>query len=161
MNKFHIGDEVDILTGSHSGSQGYVEKVIEDIPGDVEYRVKVGSGDIITVRDFMVKEGFLFEMANIHPKDTGLETSLHAMYNGAAEGLPHGPRVKVSTKGHGRVPIQLKPDVKLAVEKNLKKEDKDIVNAAISYISSNLTLFQDHWDGNITDKELLNSLPKA
>ena len=104
---------------------------------------------------------YIFEMANIHPNDTGLKTSLHAMYNGKAENLPHGPRVKVVTMQHGRVPIQLKPEVKLAVEKNLIKEDADIIKMAISYISSNLQMFLDHWDGKITDKELLNKLPKV
>ena len=108
--------------------------------------------------DIGINNEFLFEMANIHPSDTGLKTSLHAMYNGKAEGLQHGPRVKVTTMKHGRLPIQLIPEVKLAVEKSLKQEDKDIVTEATSYISSNLQLFLDHWDGKITDYELISRL---
>ena len=130
-----------------------VENVIDsDDPFGINdiMKTSIGSGEL--------DDNWLFEMANIHSKDTGLKTSLHAMYNGANEGFSHGPRVKVSTNQHGRIPIQLKPTVKLSVEKNLRKEDKDIINDAISYISSNLDLFLDHWNGKITDFELISRL---
>jgi hypothetical protein len=106
-------------------------------------------------------EDYFFEMANISPEDSGLKTALHVWYGYASKKLPHGPRVKVTTINHGRLPIQLTPEVTLAVTKKLKKEDQVIVDTAIVYVASNVKLFLDHWNGDITDKELLTSLPKV
>ena len=126
------------------------ETTTEDIYGSYTEQAGFKHGD----------EDYFFAMVTIHPNDTGLKTLLHAWGGSASKGLPSGPIVKVSTNQHGRLPIQLKPEVKLAVQKNLKKEDEDIVNNAISYISANLEVFLKHWDGEITDMELLNILPR-
>lgn len=163
MNKimFSEGDTLRVLIGSQKDKLCIVTKVVPMAGMETNYHVEFDCEPFnLVLTESSLENEYLFEMANVHPNVSGLKTSLHALGNGAAMGLPHGPRVKVTTNQHGMVPIQLRPEVKLAVTKSLRKEDTDIINVAISYISSNLQLFLDHWDGKIDDKELLNSLPK-
>jgi hypothetical protein len=68
----------------------------------------------------MTKEMNLYEAANIHPKDTGLKTSIFSLHNGKEENLLYEPRVDVTTLHRGRLPIQLMPKVRLAVNENLR-----------------------------------------
>lgn len=103
----------------------------------------------------------LWEMANPHPNDTGLPSMLQSLYDGKHR-VSHAARVKVDTPNFGLVPIQIDPEVKLPKSmqhKNFQNQDLKNIDAAIEYIKMNRDLFMKHWNGEITDKELLNSLP--
>ena len=101
----------------------------------------------------------LFEMANIHPDESGIQSMLYATFDGAHEPhIPHWARVKVRTKNKGLFPILLDPIVQ-PLNKNgeydsLKAEDKELVDEAIEYIKKYRNVFLDHWNGKLKDYEL-------
>lgn len=106
-------------------------------------------------------EELLYEMANVDPQDSGLPSELQSLAKGKTR-VAHGPRVKVYTPNFGFIPIALGDKVELPnsmKHKDFQKEDMKNIKAAIKYIEQNKELFLKHWNGEITDKELLNTLP--
>lgn len=120
--------------------------------------------DINQAMGKLKKSDLLYEMANPHPQDTGLPSMLQSLYDGEHR-VSHGPRVKVETPNFGLVPIAInKKNGKVELPESMKhkdfqKEDNKCINAAIKYIEQNKELFLKHWNGEITDKQLLNELP--
>lgn len=108
-----------------------------------------------TTINFLNNENQLFEMANIHPEESGIKPMLYSTFNGKNK-FKHGPRVKVETINLGLVSILL-PDITLDKKYNIKtieNEDKRLINEAIKYIKKNLNVFMNHWNGQIRDDEL-------
>ena len=113
------------------------------------------------LEDEILNEELLWEMANIHPIESGLPSELQSLAKGK-DRVSHAARVKVMTPNFGWVSIQIEPEVKLPSSmqhKNFQNQDLKNIDAAIEYIKMNRDLFMKHWNGEITDKELLNSLP--
>ena len=114
--------------------------------------------------DKLIENEKLEEMANIQPRTTKLHGVLYSTCNGANEGYPHGPRVKIKTKNAGRFPIILKPSVKPVTAdglyKNLQNEDKLIVDEAVDYVKAHQKELLAHWDGIIGDEQLRKVLTK-
>lgn len=97
----------------------------------------------------------LFEMANIHPEETGIKAMLYSTFNGKSK-FKHGPRVKIETKNYGLISILL-PDLSLDKKYNLKtmqNEDRKIINQAIKYLKGKENIFLAHWNGQIRDDQL-------
>lgn len=97
----------------------------------------------------------LYEMANIHPEVTGIKAMLYSTFDGAHK-YKHGPRVKVETKNYGLVPVLL-PNVTISkryMSKDIKNEDKKLLQDAIRYIKDNVNVFLAHWNGQIRDDQL-------
>lgn len=103
------------------------------------------------------KEQLLFKTANLHPKDTGLSSELYALYNGKFEIKQDEAIVKVNTT-RGLLPIEVGSRVLLSVNMRLKEDDQKRINEAIYYIKKHKQIFLDHWEGKITDKELMDKL---
>lgn len=106
---------------------------------------------------FELTEQELYEMANLHPIDTGLPSALNSIFDGKSKYPQHGARVKVETS-RGWIPITVGKTVFLASRAKFKKEDSVKIEAAIQYIELHKQSFIDHWNGLITDKGLMDEV---
>lgn len=108
------------------------------------------------LEDEILNEELLWEMANIHPIESGLPSELQSLAKGK-DRVSHAARVKVMTPNFGWVSIQIEPEVKLPSSmqhKDFQKEDLKNINAAIKYIKKYKEVFLAHWNGEIEDSEL-------
>lgn len=99
----------------------------------------------------------LYEMANIHPKESHIRASLYSTYNGKNTYKMQGPRVKVQLKNKQWFPVLLDPVEPFNKHKKydrLKSEDKSLVDEAIRYIKKYEQVFLAHWNGQIRDSQL-------
>lgn len=110
-----------------------------------------------SLQEFILTEQELYEMANLHPSDTGLPSEINSIFNGVSTYTQHGPRVKVRTS-RGWIPIAVGKTVYLAVNMKFKDEDMKKINAAIDYVKQHKQSFINHWNGKITDKGLMEEL---
>ena len=109
---------------------------------------------------------FIAEMANLHPKHTGLSTILLAKYNGRHDPKdhPNSPHVHVVIPNCSKygVPISIaeESEVLLKLHKigRLQKEDDKALKAATLYVGQNWKPFLLHWDGELSDFELQQQL---
>lgn len=99
----------------------------------------------------------LYEMANIHPKESHIRATLYSTYNGKDTYKMHGPRVKVELTDKSRFPVLLNPVEPYNKHKKydkLKSEDKSLVDEALEYIKKYEYVFLAHCNGEIIDYQL-------
>lgn len=100
----------------------------------------------------------LFEMANIQPWESGLKSEINVLFNGKKTS-GHQARVKVLLSDNATwfpVPVFKEPNKRLY--NKLKQDDKLRVDEVIKYVTKHGELFQQHWNGDITDYELFTAL---
>jgi len=102
----------------------------------------------------------LWEMANLHPGDTGLENMV-VWVGGGGDRLKHGPRIKV-VKGKkfkpelsSTVPLFGKP--KIIGNANLTQSE--FANL-VAWIQLNRDVILKYWDDSISTREMLSMIKK-
>jgi hypothetical protein len=120
-------------------------------------------------------DGFLFEVVNVHKKDSKLPVNLYFTCNGDIYIANHNAlRVKVQTTKSEKVSAKnLSPlvfittpnyetilDIRWVGEapKNSEISDSDL-NRIIRYVKENRDIIVKHWCGELDDKEFLNLMP--
>lgn len=107
-----------------------------------------------------LNEESLYEMAKVSKKDTNLPYDL--WIDGAGKdrkNTHHSPRIKVDVN-HELVPFLIdenNPDIPESVKKNGTSSFKDI-ELIKQYVKEYYDIFMKHWNGEISDREALNSL---
>ena len=105
-------------------------------------------------------EDMLFEMANISPKDSGVRYPMWVDSVGENRNNMHTlPRLKVQYKGQ-KIPVLLsdEPQIPESVQDVLGFSSFKDFNQVKEFIKQNKDLLLKHWNGKVTDKELLNTL---
>lgn len=102
----------------------------------------------------------LEEMARISPDDSGLPVTVVIL---VGEGLPHGPRIKVSGLYGGKVRedslVQVTiEDVPQFIGKNSSLLSSSIKKKIVLFIIKNKKILIDHYYGRVTDKQALNGI---
>lgn len=105
----------------------------------------------------IIEEDMLYKMANLHPIDTGLSSTLYSTFNGKEIFKTDIPIIKIEIS-IGLLPIKLNDIVEIDKKYKLNKDDKDKVDEAIQYINKYKKTFLEHWEGLITDKGLIDEL---
>lgn len=110
---------------------------------------------------------YLFEMANIRSKITGIKPMLYATFDGKhRDDIPHWARVKVelSKKKNRKIDFHFVTlDPVEAYNKHgeynkLSQTDKKLVDEAVEYIKNHKDIFLAHWNGLIYDDQLYEVL---
>lgn len=107
-------------------------------------------------------EKYLWEMANLAPDTTGIESVMVWASQAQDGALRHGPRVKVSAhKTNKMIPadvfvltIQNDPQI-VAGECHL---DSDTIEDVKDWVSKNKELLLKYWKGEISTKQFVNEL---
>lgn len=102
----------------------------------------------------------MWEMANLHPEDTGL-LNLIVWTSGGGEKLQHGPRIKV-VKGNkyrpelsSTVPLYGKP--KIIGNANLSQND---FTCLVKWINLNKSAILKYWNDEVTTHEFISLIKK-
>ena len=112
------------------------------------------SVDVVNEMIPLPRKNWLFEMANLFPKDTGLSRAIFVSEN---IGLRHGPRIKVSSVSGGKMVIQnatvvgILPKPRIIIGK-LDLKDKQSI---FEWIKINTPLLINLWNRQITQKEFI------
>jgi hypothetical protein len=121
-------------------------------------------------------DGFLFEMANLHKSESRLPVNIYFTCNGDSEITNHNAlRIKVQrNRGEKVDPKNLAPlvfhttpgyetitDIKWVGRAPKESEiSKSDLNRIIRYVKKHWGIIVKHWCGEITDRELLLTLPQ-
>lgn len=100
----------------------------------------------------------LEEMSRVWPEDSGLPMTVVIL---VGEGLPHGPRIKVSTLTGGKVrqnalvSVTIEDHPQFIGKNTLSSQDKKKV---VAFILKNKQILLDHYRGKLSDKQTLIQL---
>jgi hypothetical protein len=115
-------------------------------------------------------EDQLFEMANLHKRDSALPVNLYFTCNGYNNIKNHNClRIKVQQDNSNNVNENNMSELVFKTNENwdildikkvgkFKISDSDL-NTVINYIKSNWSIIVDHWIGKIYDKDFLIAMP--
>lgn len=111
-------------------------------------------------------DDYIFEMANLVPKRTGLKVNIWSDHNGVERKIPHGARIKIGNRDYSvSVTIEKEPKI-VAISTELKRKKKGSsewkdIEEGISYVARNYDLFLKHFNDttdDFDDKDLFEAL---
>ena len=105
----------------------------------------------------------LFEMANLIPKNTGLEVNVWSDGQGVLDNYKHKkPRVKIGKRGQYMISVSIESKPKILVKsKGITKSQLKSCQSAIEYVGKNYDLFLKHFNDtndSFSDDDLKDAL---
>lgn len=105
----------------------------------------------------------LYEMANLKPQDTGLDSEIWVDPEGSRRKVSHSkPRLKLK-KGSYSAVISIEPNPKILRPRTKKEQEKTYreFNDAIKYVGKYNKYFLAHYYGKLTDRQLFKKLEEV